>query len=88
MKRHDRSNAFEQDEAALFSAMLTPHRSLEPHRLSDADGVRLAVSFAAGIVFLMMGAWPVFGFFGLDVLAISGRSGSISAAPRPMRRSR
>ena len=28
------------------------------------------VSFAAGLAFLMMGAWPVFGFFGLDVLAI------------------
>ncbi len=28
------------------------------------------VSFAAGVVFWLMGAWPVFGFFGLDVLAI------------------
>jgi uncharacterized membrane protein len=28
------------------------------------------MSFAAGLTFLMMGAWPVFGFFGLDVLAI------------------
>ena len=28
------------------------------------------VSFVAGAIFLMMGAWPVFGFFGLDVLAI------------------
>ncbi len=28
------------------------------------------VSFAAGIAFWIMGAWPVFGFFGLDVLAI------------------
>jgi len=28
------------------------------------------VSFTAGIVFLRMGAWPVFGFFGLDVLLI------------------
>ena len=28
------------------------------------------ISFAAGVAFLMMGAWPVFGFFGLDVLAI------------------
>lgn len=28
------------------------------------------ISFSAGIVFLMQGAWPVFGFFGLDVLAI------------------
>jgi uncharacterized membrane protein len=29
-----------------------------------------AVSFAAGLAFLLMGAWPVLGFFGLDVLAI------------------
>src|SRR4029077_9043971 len=29
-----------------------------------------AVSFVAGIAFWVMGAWPVFGFFGLDVLAI------------------
>jgi uncharacterized membrane protein len=28
------------------------------------------VSFAAGIGFLMIGAWPVFGFFGLDVVLI------------------
>jgi uncharacterized membrane protein len=28
------------------------------------------VSFAAGFAFLLMGAWPVLGFFGLDVLAI------------------
>jgi uncharacterized membrane protein len=28
------------------------------------------VSFAAGFAFLLMGAWPVFGFFSLDVLAV------------------
>jgi uncharacterized membrane protein len=28
------------------------------------------VSFATGVAFLLMGAWPVFGFFGLDVLAV------------------
>ena len=28
------------------------------------------VSFAIGIAFLSMGAWPVLGFFGLDVLLI------------------
>jgi len=28
------------------------------------------VSFIAGMAFLLMGAWPVFGFFGLDVLLI------------------
>lgn len=28
------------------------------------------VSFAAGIAFLLMGAWPIFGFFGLDVALV------------------
>ena len=28
------------------------------------------VSFIAGMAFLLMGAWPVFGFFGLDVLLV------------------
>jgi len=28
------------------------------------------ISFAAGMVFLLMGAWPVLGFFGLDVLVV------------------
>jgi uncharacterized membrane protein len=28
------------------------------------------VSFITGVAFLMMGAWPVFGFFGLDVLLL------------------
>ena len=29
-----------------------------------------SVSFVTGMVFLMMGAWPVFGFFGLDVALV------------------
>jgi uncharacterized membrane protein len=29
-----------------------------------------AVSFVTGLVFLSMGAWPVMGFFGLDVLLV------------------
>jgi len=28
------------------------------------------ISFIAGMVFLLLGAWPVFGFFGLDVLLV------------------
>ena len=28
------------------------------------------ISFVAGMVFLLAGAWPVFGFFGLDVLLV------------------
>lgn len=58
-----------QDEAT-FRAVLYPHRSLGPRGfliLMTAVGV---ISFCAGLVFLLLGAWPVFGFFGLDVLLI------------------
>jgi uncharacterized membrane protein len=54
----------------LFSALLTPHRSLNSTGFLVLMGFLSAVSFAAGLAFLLMGAWPVLGFFGLDVLAI------------------
>src|SRR6267154_5024354 len=54
----------------LFSALLTPHRSLNSTGFLVLMGFLSAVSFAAGLAFLLMGAWPVLGFFGLDALAI------------------
>jgi uncharacterized membrane protein len=57
-------------EPALFSALLTPHRSLNSTGFLVLMVFLTVVSFAAGLAFLLMGAWPVFGFFGLDVLAI------------------
>ena len=54
----------------LFSALLTPHRSLNRTGFLVLMGFVSVVSFAAGLAFLLMGAWPVFGFFGLDVLVI------------------
>jgi uncharacterized membrane protein len=66
------SNAFEPDvpQPELFSALLTPHRSLGRTGFLVLMGFVCVISFIAGMVFLMMGAWPVLGFFGLDVLAI------------------
>jgi uncharacterized membrane protein len=64
-------NDFEPDaQPELFSALLTPHRSLNRTGFVIVMGFIGVVSFAAGLAFLLMGAWPVFGFFGLDVLAI------------------
>src|ERR1700731_1337805 len=57
-------------EPELFSALLTPHRSLNRTGFLVLMGFDSVVSFAAGLAFLLMGAWPVFAFFGLDVLAI------------------
>src|SRR5258705_11058500 len=54
----------------LFSALLTPHRSLNRTGFLVLMAFVCAISFAAGLAFLLMGAWPVLGFFGLDVLAI------------------
>lgn len=65
------SNDFDPaDQPTLFSARLTPHRSLNRTGFVVLMTFIGVVSFAAGIAFWMMGAWPVFGFFGLDVLLI------------------
>lgn len=66
------SNDFDPglDPPTLFSALLTPHRSLNRTGFLVLMGFLSAVSFATGIAFLLMGAWPVFGFLGLDVLVI------------------
>jgi uncharacterized membrane protein len=54
----------------LFSALLTPHRSLNRTGFVVLMAGLSLISFAAGLAFWLMGAWPVFGFFGLDVLAV------------------
>ena len=54
----------------LFSALLTPHRSLSRTGFLALMTFLTFISFAAGVAFWLMGAWPVLGFFGLDVLAI------------------
>ena len=67
-----RGNDFDRDaaEPVLFSALLTPHRSLNRTGFLLVMAFLSVISFAAGMLFLLMGAWPVLGFFGLDVLAI------------------
>ena len=66
------SNDFDPalDQPMLFSARLTPHRSLNRTGFLVLMAFLSLVSFATGMAFLLMGAWPVFGFFGLDVLVI------------------
>jgi uncharacterized membrane protein len=57
-------------EPTIFSAVITPHRSLGRVGFWILIGGYGLVSFGAGLAFLLMGAWPVFGFFGLDVLLL------------------
>jgi uncharacterized membrane protein len=66
------SNEFDPDlsEPELFAALLTPHRSLNRTGFVVVMAFLSTISFATGIAFLLMGAWPVFGFLAIDVLAI------------------
>lgn len=57
-------------ERELFAARLSPHRSLSPAGLRLLMILFAAVSAAVSVPFFLMGAWPVVGFFGLDVLAL------------------
>ncbi len=57
-------------EAPIFSAVITPHRSLSRGGFIALMTAIGAVSFAGGLVFFLAGAWPVAGFMGLDVALI------------------
>jgi uncharacterized membrane protein len=54
----------------IFSAVITPHRSLTPRGFLILMLCLGGLSFVAGMAFVLRGAWPVFGFFGLDVLLV------------------
>jgi len=61
----------DQGEAASqFRALLTPHRSLSPTGFMVLMSAVCLVSFGTGLLFYLLGAWPVIGFMGLDVLLI------------------
>lgn len=54
----------------LFDAVLHPHRSLSPRGFAILMSLLGAISFTAGFSFIALGAWPVFGFLGLDVALV------------------
>lgn len=65
-----RREVSDEEEKPLFDALLTPHRSLGPRGFLVLMSCITAFSFCAGLFFFLVGAWPVVGFLGLDVLAI------------------
>jgi uncharacterized membrane protein len=54
----------------FFQARLTPHRSLGRTGFAILMGALLFGWLVVGSIFLAHGAWPVFGFLGLDVLLV------------------
>ncbi|SRR5579875_1637390 len=51
----------------LFSARLKPHRSLDQRGFRMLLGIFTGASFFSTLPFVLLGAWPVVGFMGIDV---------------------
>ena len=54
----------------LFDAVLAPNRSLGRAGFFAVMAGVVVVSVGLGTYFLLQGAWPVFGFFGLDIVLL------------------
>ena len=57
-------------ERVLYDARVSPHRSLTRAQTKILLGLFGLFCFATSIPFLILGAWPVAGFLGLDVIAV------------------
>ncbi len=57
-------------EPTLFSAIITPHRSLPGYGFVLVMALVGGLSFIGGMFFFLLGAWPVVGFLGLDVALV------------------
>lgn len=62
--------ALEAAETIYFDATLSPHRSLSPRGFLIVMSLIALGGFSVGTAFMLMGAWPVFGFAGLEVLLV------------------
>ena len=54
-------------DKVIFATTVAPYRSLPPRRLTWILLGLAAFGFCSGIGFVLAGAWPVTGFFGLDI---------------------
>lgn len=54
-------------DPVLFSATVAPHRSLPPRGLTWIMAILIGFCCCSSIGFVLAGAWPVTGFFGLDI---------------------
>ena len=57
-------------EPPPFHAVLRPNRSLGRTGFALVMALLAGASVLVGTMFLLMDAWPVFGFFGLDVVLV------------------
>lgn len=56
-----------KEQKPHFCAVLTPHRALDQNGVQIVMIITCILAAIPGIVFFLMGAWPIVGFLGLDV---------------------
>ncbi|POF32920.1 DUF2244 domain-containing protein [Roseibium marinum] len=66
----DKNDDLTELDRPFFSAVLTPYRSLGSNGFLVLMVCFGVISFVSGFLFWRIGAWPVFGFFGLDVAVL------------------
>jgi len=54
----------------LFAARLTPNRSASVKAINLVIALLAFVFFATGLGFMLIGAWPVMGFLGLEIVLL------------------
>jgi uncharacterized membrane protein len=54
-------------DSVIFATTVAPYRSLPPRSLNWIIAGLVAFGFCSGVGFVLAGAWPVTGFFGLDI---------------------
>ncbi|GIU67128.1 DUF2244 domain-containing protein [Candidatus Phycosocius spiralis] len=61
---------FSSGDAIYMDAVLRPNRSLSKRGFLIFMLALIAMSISVSLVFISIGAWPIVGFFGLDVLLV------------------
>ena len=69
-------------EHVLFDAVLEPNRPLAPRHMFALLCAVAFISFCAGIMFVLRGAWPVTPFFGADLALLAWAFRATSRAAR------
>ncbi|MFZ2099179.1 MAG: DUF2244 domain-containing protein [Oricola sp.] len=67
---HEHGAPEDHAEKTLFSALLTPHRSLSRNGFTILMILSGGVLLVQALFFLVTGAWPIATFCGLDLLAL------------------
>ena len=60
----------EESNSKVWQATLTPHRSLDRNGFHILMGLVILVNLVVAGMFVALGAWPIAGFAGLDVLLV------------------